>query len=239
MNMQKFAVFDIDGTLIRWQLYHAITDYLGRTGVLSKEAMQEVKDARMRWKSRETPDSFHQYERKLVKLYESSITSISTSALDEAVTEVANKYKSQVYVYTRNLAHELKNKGYFLIAISGSHDEVVRHVTENYGFDYAVGSKYERVGDSFSGNMFIASADKESVLREIIKKNNLTLKDSYAVGDTANDASILAMVDNPIAFNPSKELLDIAKKNQWKIVIERKNVCYELSPKDSGIYQLD
>jgi ornithine cyclodeaminase/alanine dehydrogenase-like protein (mu-crystallin family) len=26
MNKNRFAVFDIDGTLIRWQLYHAVVD---------------------------------------------------------------------------------------------------------------------------------------------------------------------------------------------------------------------
>ena len=29
---RPFAVFDIDGTLIRWQLYHSIADTLARLG---------------------------------------------------------------------------------------------------------------------------------------------------------------------------------------------------------------
>jgi HAD superfamily hydrolase (TIGR01490 family) len=237
--MKKFAVFDIDGTLIRWQLYHAVTDYLAGIGVLSAESMKEVKEARMRWKRRETEDSFHDYETKLIHLYESSITNISPSDLDKAAVEVSKKYKTQVYVYTRNLIKHLKSQGYFLIAISGSHDEIVAHVAESYGFDYAVGSKFERVGDKFTGKKFIASKNKDILLHEIIDRYNLSNKDSYAVGDTVNDSTILAMVETPIAFNPNKELLEIAKQKHWKIVVERKNVYYELSPDPSGKYHLD
>lgn len=238
MNMQKFAVFDIDGTLIRWQLYHGIIDYLGGIGVLPESAMKDVKEARMRWKSRETEDSFHDYEKKLIKLYESSLTSISPKALDEAAAKVADKYKSQVYVYTRNLAKRLKTEGYFLIAISGSHDEIVDHVAKTYGFDHAVGSKFERQGDRFTGKNFIASKNKRSVLEEIINKYNLNTQDSYAVGDTINDSPILDMVENPIAFNPNRELLEVAKEKHWKIVVERKNVSYELEFSNDGHYQL-
>ena len=35
--MNKFAVFDIDGTLIRWQLYHAIADELAKSGHIDAE----------------------------------------------------------------------------------------------------------------------------------------------------------------------------------------------------------
>lgn len=237
--MQKFAVFDIDGTLIRWQLYHGITDYLAGIGVLSSESMRDVKEARMRWKRRETPDSFHDYEMKLIELYESSLANISPKDLDKAAVEVAKKYKTQVYVYTRNLIKSLKDQGYFLIAISGSHDEIVAHVAESYGFDYAVGSKFERVGNKFTGKKFIASKNKNIVLEEIIEKFNLSLSGSYAVGDTINDSPILAMVENPIAFNPNKALLDVAKQKHWKIVVERKNVSYELAPDINGKYYLD
>jgi phosphoserine phosphatase len=34
---------------------------------------------------------------------------------------------------------------------------------------------------------------------------------------------------HPIAFNPNKELFDHAREHGWNIVVERKNVVYELS----------
>ncbi|MCY1563069.1 hypothetical protein D9M68_1005530 [compost metagenome] len=39
---------------------------------------------------------------------------------------------------------------------------------------------------------------------------------------------MLSIVDNPIAFNPTYELLEKALENNWKVVIERKNTSYEI-----------
>ena len=140
--MNKFAVFDIDGTLIRWQLFHAVANKLAQLGHLPEDSWSEIQEARMRWKRRETDDAFHDYENKLIELFEKSLKQIAPEIVEEVVKEVAEEYKSQVYVYTRELASSLKNKGYKLIAISGSSEDIVGYVARNYGFDLWVGSNY-------------------------------------------------------------------------------------------------
>jgi len=37
------------------------------------------------------------------------------------------------------------------------------------------------------------------------------------------------MVDHPIAFNPNQNLKAVAEKNNWKIVVEKKDVIYEIT----------
>jgi phosphoserine phosphatase len=37
------------------------------------------------------------------------------------------------------------------------------------------------------------------------------------------------MVENPIAFNPNRKLLDKAKESDWRVVVERKDSIYDLS----------
>jgi phosphoserine phosphatase len=36
------------------------------------------------------------------------------------------------------------------------------------------------------------------------------------------------MVETPICFNPNKKLYEYAKRSGWKIVVERKDVIYDL-----------
>jgi phosphoserine phosphatase len=48
---------------------------------------------------------------------------------------------------------------------------------------------------------------------------------------------MLEMVDEPIAFNPEQHLFEHAKRKGWKIVVERKNMFYEMELSD-GKYQL-
>lgn len=232
--MNKFAVFDIDGTLIRWQLYHALVDNLAKKELINPADYQNLKNARMRWKNRTSENSFREYEIVLIEVFEKSLQSLSTEDIETSVDEVINEYSDQVYTYTRNLIEELKEKKYKLIAISGSHQELVSRISSKFGFDYYSGTIYEIEGENYSGIKKIGSHDKKSTLLELVSEHGLTLADSYAIGDSKSDASMLEVVDNPIAFNPDAELYKIAELNNWKIVLERKNVIYELEKKGSS-----
>jgi HAD superfamily hydrolase (TIGR01490 family) len=229
--MKKFAVFDIDGTLIRWQLYHALVDELAKMDLIEPALYLALKNHRMKWKNRESDESFKNYERKLIEVFETCLINISPQQLEIAAKSVVETYSNQTYTFTRRLVDKLKDE-YVLIAISGSHEELVRQIANRYGFEVWVGTKYKRKDDKFTGEKKIASKDKQSVLRKIISENDLTVSGSYGVGDSYSDISMLEIVDNPIAFNPDKPLLEAAKQRHWDIVLERKNVIYKL--KHSG-----
>lgn len=232
--MKKFAVFDIDGTLIRWQLYHAVADKLAEAGLLGANALDDLHAARMRWKKREHQNSYREYETFLVLRYERALTQLKTSDFDKMVDEVINEFKDQVYTYTRDLISDLKNRGYVLLAISGSHQELVRAIAEHYGFDDCVGTTYVRNETNFSGAKQVASSNKAKILKKLVDMHRLTMDDSIAVGDSLSDASMLALVSHPIAFNPDQALYQKAIAEGWSIVIERKNVIYKLEPRDGS-----
>lgn len=234
---QQFAVFDIDGTLIRWQLYHAVVDKLAKTGALGPDTHEKIHAARMRWKRREGPEGFYAYEQTLVKLYERALETLSTKDFDTMTKQVIEEYKDQVYTYTRDLVKQLKAEGYMLLAISGSQKELVAKIAVYYGFDDYIATDYRRNSGKFSGEVTVASHDKRTALQTLIQKHDLTTTDSYAVGDSRSDADMLSMVDHPVAFNPDKYLFNEAKKHGWRVVIERKNMIYELQASD-GHYTL-
>ncbi len=235
--MSKFAVFDIDGTLIRWQLYHVIVDKLANIGVLGSDAKDKLRSARMVWKRREHPESFKAYEHTLIEVYEAALSNIDPKDFDQMVVSVIDEYKDQVYTYTRGLIKELRRQDYVLLAISGSHQELVEQIAKYYKFDHWIGSRYERTAKGFSGEKFVASMDKRTVLKELVQTHKLSYGDSLAIGDSASDIPMLEMVDKPIAFNPDRSLFNSATKSEWEIVIERKNMVYELESID-GKYVL-
>lgn len=49
---------------------------------------------------------------------------------------------------------------------------------------------------------------------------------------------MLELVDRPVAFNPNDELFEVAQARGWEIVIERKNVAYQLKKDSDGSYVL-
>jgi HAD superfamily hydrolase (TIGR01490 family) len=234
---RPFAVFDIDGTLIRWQLYHAIADRLVKLGYVKPETYDVIRQARMDWKNRKEGASFKSYEEELVRVYQDVLLNLKPSQLDEAMQSVFDEYKGQVYTYTRQLVGELKAKGYLLFAISGSQVEIVEKIAGHYGFDDSIGTTYEQKGGKFTGKSIHFLGRKDEAIRELMKKHGASLEGSIAVGDSAGDISMLELVERQIAFNPEKALYDVANEKGWKIVVERKNMYYELESKD-GKYQL-
>ncbi len=231
---KPFAVFDIDGTLIRWQLYHAIADTMIKLGYADAAKYHGVKDARMAWKKRQGKEAFRAYEQQLVRAYESVLTSLTFEQFHTAAQAVFDEHKDQVYRYTRGLISQLKSQGYLLFAISGSQIEIVQMIADYYGFDDCVGSLYERSKSGFTGNVTVHGKGKHVILDQLVKKHGATYKGSYAIGDSETDITMLEAVTNPIAMNPTKKLFETAQAKGWKVVIERKNVIYNLEPGDGS-----
>jgi HAD superfamily hydrolase (TIGR01490 family) len=234
---KKFAVFDIDGTLIRWQLFHAIVHHLGKHNYIDAETHDAIRAARMKWKNRSNTNSFKDYESLLVRAYIASLKEINPRAYELIVDEVFNEYKDQLFVYTRELLKKLKSEGYLLFAISGSQDEIVQKLATYHGFDAAIGAILEIHDGKYTGQITTPIHNKDEVLATLVKKYNATYSDSVAVGDSSGDISMLSAVENPIAFNPEAALFTHAKEKGWTIAVERKNVTYQLV-QNKGTYEL-
>jgi len=235
--MKRFAVFDIDGTLIRWQLYHAIADHLVKLGYIKPTDFASIKEARMDWKRRSPEASFKTYEVELIAAYEKALVKLTPEELGKAVDSVFDEYKDQVYIYTRDLIQSLKTEGYMLFAISGSQTEIVEKIAAYYGFDAYLGTVYEKQADKFTGTKVFHAEFKDKALQGLIDRYGLDKNGSIAVGDSKGDIPMLKMVEIPIAFNPEQALFSESVKNGWKIVIERKDMVYELEARN-GTYVL-
>lgn len=225
---KKFAAFDIDGTLFRSGLYREVAFELVRMGAVPESILKKIADKETAWKKRAHGSAFGEFDEAVVNAFDKELPRLKTAYFDLAAERVIKAHKDNVYVYTRELTKALKNQGYFLVAISGSQYEVVGPFAQHYGFDTWVGQQFERGGEYFTGHIRKTHEGKGKYLKRLIDEHNLTMQDSIAVGDSGGDIEMLQMVDKPIAFNPEDRLFSIAQDNGWKIVIERKNMIYEL-----------
>lgn len=233
MNKRKFAVFDIDGTLYRWQLFHEVVEELTIANVFPADTFRKVDEAWNAWRGGEL--SFRDYEILVVKTLLAYLPHIPTSTFEEACDKVIKQSGHKLHAYPKQLLQSLKAKGYVIVAISGSQQELLDRFGKLHGFDHVIGALYERHNDRFTGKVLRKTiGHKADILNELIKTENLSLDDSTAIGDSDGDIELLDMVANPIAFNPSQELFLTAKERGWPVVIERKNIAYRMEPKDDA-----
>lgn len=234
---QKVAAFDIDGTLFRSGLYREVAYELMKMGALPEKILQETTVKNREWRHRTHGNAFEEFDMLVVDRIDHALPQLRIDDYEEAAQIVLEKRAENVYVYTRDLIKKLKSQGYFLVAISGSQLELVEPFATQYGFDAWVGQQWERGDEFFTGNITKTHIGKDIILKDIVKRHNLTLKDSVAVGDSNGDVGMLQTVEHPIAFNPTAELYEKAVAAGWTIAIERKNMMYTLEMKQ-GSYRL-
>lgn len=231
---RKIAVFDIDGTLFRSGLYREVFYELYKMGVLPNDLTEQTTEKHRQWRHRLHGNAFEEFEQIMVAGLDSYLPSLRIDDYEAAVKRVLDKKAENVYVYTTKLLKDLQEQGYFTVAISGSQQELVEPFAKRYGFDDWVGQEWERGDEFFTGVRTKTHTGKDKIIHGLVEKHNLTLEGSYAVGDSNGDSGMLAIVDNPVAFNPTQELLEKALANGWKIVVERKNISYELEGKSDA-----
>ena len=231
MNQKQkpVAVFDVDGTIFRSSLFVELVELLVAEGVVPKEMQEMYREAHKKWLDRE--DSYAKYIDAMVNAFDTHIKGVHYSDFAEMSRKVVENQGDHTYRYTRNLIKELKKQGYFLLAVSHSPKTILDQFCPRLGFDKTYGMIHE-IGpeDRLTGHV----ADKHLILnkayivKRAVEKEGLSFKDSIGVGDTESDISFLELVDRPICFNPNSNLYRHAKVNEWDIVVERKDVVYEI-----------
>lgn len=234
--MKKFAAFDIDGTIFRWQLYHELFDALVSEGVIEQNDSNRVFEARENWRKRE--ESYHDYEMTLIAVMEAAIIGLSDKRFQTIADEILHRKGHHVYTYTMQLLKKLQTEGYVIIAISASHQQLVDAFCRLHSIDLAVGRKFQIVRGKVTKESVHVHGRKHLLLKEIVDREGLSWKESYAVGDSGGDTTMLELVEHPVAFNPNDELRKAAMKNGWPIVIERKSISYRLEKGSDGHYLL-
>ena len=227
--MRKFAIFDIDGTIFRSSLLIELTDSFIQEGVFPEKARKVYAKSFKDWLDRK--DTYDNYIMGVIRAFEGNIKGIKQSDFLRISKKVIAFHQNRVYRYTRDLVLDLRKKGYFILAISNSPKDILDEFCSRWGFDRVYGRVYEvnKKGRLTGETLFKEIiSDKAMVLKRAIEQNNLILKNSIGVGDSESDVPFLKMVERPICFNPNKILFEKAKRAGWRVIVERKNVVYEL-----------
>ncbi len=227
--MRKVAIFDVDGTIFRSSLLIELVEALIKAEVFPKNARAHYELPYRQWLDRE--GSYEDYINAVVEVFVKNIKGVFYGDFAEVSKKLIKEKKKMVYRYTRDLIIDLKNKDYFLLAVSQSPKGILDGFCNELGFDKVYGRFYELgPGDEFTGKIIDEHLimNKANIIKRVLEKENLSLKNSIAIGDTDSDIPMLEIVEKPICFNPNQKLYKYAKLNGWKIVVERKDVIYEI-----------
>ena len=244
-NKRIAAFFDIDGTIYREGLITEVFKKMVRNELISADRwIDEVQPAFMAWDRRQ--GDYDDYLSRMVEIFKEVTPGMSSEHIEFIANKVIEQKGERVYLFTRNEIKRHKKAGHLIIAISGSPDALVKRMAEKYGFDDWRGTVYEVDENGFyNGNIIPMwdSASKEKAIRQLARKYDLDLSECYSYGDINGDLAMLKMTGHPTAINPTRELIghlieqeDL--KNRVKIVVERKDVIYDIDPNHLNLIDL-
>ncbi|AWZ48570.1 HAD-IB family hydrolase [Hathewaya limosa] len=239
MSSKVAAFFDIDGTLYREGLITEVFKKLIKSEIIDNSRWyNEVRPYYIKWDKRQ--GNYDNYLLKMADIYTEAIKGLHKSQI-EFIAELVIKQKGdRVYTFTRDRIEYHKKNGHLVIAISGSPIELVKNMSLKHGFTDYVGTVYEKdKNDIYTGELIPMwdSESKQKAISSFCAKYDIDLSKSYAYGDTSGDFTMFKNVGNPTAINPTKELVekileDNEVREKAKIIVERKDMIYKLSPLD-------
>ena len=230
------AFFDIDGTLYRDSLMVEHFKKLIKYDIIDQKAwLEHAKDTFLDWDKRQ--GNYDAYLDKVCDIYVKYLIGLDKTCIDFTSDQVINLKSDRVYKYTRSRIKWHLDNGHIVIFISGSPGFLVEKMAKKYNATDCIGSDYIFENDVFNGTVIPMwdSKSKNKAIDDFITKYDIDSNKSYAYGDTNGDITMLKRVGNPIAINPTKELLSHIKTNPTlsktsKIIVERKDIIYSLSP---------
>jgi HAD superfamily hydrolase (TIGR01490 family) len=226
---RSVAVFDIDGTLFRSSLVLELVEELVRRGIFPHDARSMYEGPKADWQNRK--GDYEPYIHAIVLAFAKYAKGVSFEEVSNIAGEIIEAQKDRLYRYTRDLVRQYKEKGSYLLAISHSPKFIVDGFAYELGFHKSYGTYYETgPSDRFTGEIADQHLimNKGAILKRAVEKEGLSLAGSLGVGDTESDISMLSLVETPVAFNPNRLLYRHALSHQWKVVVERKDVIYEM-----------
>jgi len=215
----RAAFFDVDGTLVRTNIVHALAFYAVNQGSLfgtAWQAARTVASLPLFWAADQVNrkafnELFYRYYRGQT---EDRLLTLSDELFESGL-------KPAVYPGSPALIAQARRAGCRIVLVTGALDFTVRRLAAHLGADDLLANRMRFVAGTATGQVvppIIEGAHKALVMRDYCLREGLRLDQSFAYSDSISDYPMLAVVGHPTAVNPDRKLARVARAYEWPIL---------------------
>jgi phosphoserine phosphatase len=183
-HARKLVVFDMDSTLIQGEVINVLAEHAG-----ARDRVAKITASTMEGKM----DFKESFTRRVSLLKGLDANALPVIARNLELTEGAER-----------VIQTLKKLGYKIGIISGGFDFFGEYLQNKLGLDYVFANVLEIENGKITGNIsgdIIDGPKKAELLKTIATVENISLQQTIAVGDGANDLPMISIAGLGIAFH--------------------------------------
>lgn len=216
---REAAFFDLDKTVIARASMIAFGGSFRRAGLLSRWVLVRALWGQLVYlwigadekKLTKTRDA----ALKLTRGWEQQkVRAIVRDTIDEVIEPI-------VFEEALELIRSHRADGRIVAIVSAAPEEVVQPLAEHLGADLAIGTRAKvDANGRYSGELerYAYGPQKAEAVREMAAEMDIDLAASYAYSDSVTDLPMLEVVGHPVAVNPDRPLLRVARERDWEVV---------------------
>lgn len=183
-HAQRLVVMDVDSTLIQGEVIEMIADYAG-----CRDQVADVTRAAMAG------------ELDFAESLEARVALLK----DVHINDLIQVYERIQYAPgARTMIRTLKRLGYRFALVSGGFTQIIARIAADLEIDYFSANELEVHDDRLTGRIngpIVDRAGKAHALRRFADQTGISVRNTVAIGDGANDLDMLAAAGLGIAFN--------------------------------------
>ncbi len=215
--MRAAAFFDLDKTVIAKASMAAFGRPLYREGLIRRRVLVRALWAQLVYMqlgaSEEKMAKVRESVLRLTRGWEQDrVRTIVRETLDEVIEPI-------IYAEALELIEHHQTQDHLVVLVSASPEEVVAPLADYLGVDVAIASRARVENGRYTGEMefYAYGPYKAEAMRALAAREEIDLGASYAYSDSYTDAPMLEAVGHPVAVNPDRVLLRLAREKEWEV----------------------
>jgi HAD superfamily hydrolase (TIGR01490 family) len=212
------AFFDLDKTVIAKASMVAFSGPLHRAGLLSRRMLLRAAWGQLIYSQLgASPAKLDKLRDSVLRLTvgwdQAEIAQIVRETLVDVVEPI-------VYEEALELIREHRAAGRKVFIVSASPEEIVAPLAQFLGVDEALATRAELDEHGrYTGRteLYCYGPAKVVAIQAAAERDGIDLAASYGYSDSATDRPMLECVGHPVAVNPDRELLRVARASGWEV----------------------